>query len=211
MTFSLGWAVTGLSLLGLLPPIAAPSIVAWIAPVDAAQAPRGAAANAVPQAARDRAKPIWTDHLKVTAYPADAVVAPGDRTTLVIEIQPGEGMHVYAPGAEGYRVVALTVAPQPFVRVLPLQYPPSEIYVFEPLNERIPVYQKPFTLRQELVLDDRPEARAAFRRVSLTVTATLAYQACDDKVCFNPVTVPLSWDVPLGFQQTPAAGQPGVR
>lgn len=197
MTFLLGSTVCRLSLVGLLSGAAAPSIVSHLAPVDAAQAPRGAASNAVPQVARDRAKPIWTDHLKVTAYPADAVVAPGDRTTLVIEIQPGEGMHVYAPGAEGYRVVALIVAAQPFVGVLPLQYPPSEIYVFEPLNERIPVYQKPFTLRQELVLDDRPEARAAFRKASLTVTARLAYQACDDKVCFNPVTVPLSWDLPL--------------
>jgi DsbC/DsbD-like thiol-disulfide interchange protein len=160
---------------------------------------------------RDHVTPIWTDHLKVTAYPADAVVAPGDRTTLVIEIQPDEGMHVYAPGAEGYRIVALTVAPQPFVRVLPLQYPPSEIYVFEPLNERIPVYQAPFTLRQALVLDDRPEARAAFRKASLTVTGTLAYQACDDKVCFNPVTVPLSWHLPLESTAGRRQDQPGAR
>jgi len=197
VTFLVGSTVTRLSLLGLLSGVAAPSMLARLAPVDIAQAPRGAGTNAVPEAARDRTKPIWTDHLKVTAYSADTVVAPGDRTTLVIEIQPGEGMHVYAPGADGYRVVALTVAPQPFVRVLPLQYPPSEIYVFEPLNERIPVYQKPFTLRQELVLDDRPEARAAFRKASLSITATLAYQACDDKVCYNPVSLPLSWTVAL--------------
>jgi hypothetical protein len=43
------------------------------------------------------------------------------------------------------------------------------------------------------VLDDRPEGRAAFRgEPSLTVTGALPYQACDDKVCFNPFTVPLS-------------------
>lgn len=158
--------------------------------------PKTPAAEAARQ--RDRATPIWTDHLKLTTYPSDAMVAPGDRTALVVEIEPGDGMHVYAPGAEGYRIVTLAVAVQPFVRVLTVEYPPSEVYVFAPLNERIPVYQKPFTLRQELTLDDRPEARAAFRgKSALTLTGTLAYQACDDKVCFNPVTVPLSWTLPL--------------
>jgi hypothetical protein len=173
--------------------------LAWLAALDAAQAPRGGAKNLAPEGhPRDRVTPIWTDHLKLTTYPGDAAVAPGDRTSLVIEIQPGAGMHVYAPGADGYKVIALTVAPQPFVRVVPLQYPASQIYVFAPLNERVPVYQEPFTLRQELVLDDRSEARAAFRgQPSLTVTGTLSYQACDDKICFNPVTVPLSWTLPL--------------
>jgi len=145
-----------------------------------------------------RITPIWTDHLKLTTGQSGAPIAPGDRASLVITIEPGDGMHVYAPGAVGYKVIVLTVAPQPFVRVLPLQYPASEVYVFAPLNERIPVYQKPFTLRQELALDDRPEAMAAFRgKSALTVTGALAYQACDDKVCFNAVTVPLSWTLPL--------------
>jgi hypothetical protein len=194
--------------------VAAMLTAASLAALDAVQVPRDGTTSAAPSAAhpRDRVTPIWTDHLKLTAYPGDAVVAPGSRTSLVIEIQPGDRMHVYAPGAGGYSVVALTVAPQPFVRVLPLQYPPSEIYVFEPLNERIPVYQKPFTLRQELVLDDRPEARAAFGgRTSLTVSGVLAYQACDDKVCFNPVTVPLSWTLPLTSAAARQPGQAGRR
>jgi hypothetical protein len=173
--------------------------LAGFAAGDAAQVTRGGAKNAPPERhPRDRVTPVWTDHLKLTAYASDVAVAPGDRTSLAIEIQPGDGMHVYAPGAEGYKVIVLTVAPQPFVRVVPLEYPASEIYLFAPLNERVPVYQKPFTLRQELVLDDRPEARAAFRaKPSLTVAGTLSYQACDDKICFNPVTVPLTWTVPL--------------
>ena len=53
----------------------------------------------------DRVTPIWTDHLKLTTYPSDVAVAPGDRALLVVEIEPGEGMHVYAPGAESYRII----------------------------------------------------------------------------------------------------------
>ncbi|MCH7857421.1 MAG: hypothetical protein IIB37_11770 [Gemmatimonadetes bacterium] len=40
------------------------------------------------------------------------------------------------------------------------------------------------------------EAQAAFREMDeLTFTGSLDYQACDDLVCYNPVTVPLSWTV----------------
>ena len=174
---------------------------AWPVLADAGQAARAAdeAGNADAQSAhREQATPIWTDHLKLAPYASAATIKLGERVSLVIDIEPGEGMHVYAPGAETYRVVTLSVAAQPFVRMLPMQYPPAETYVFAPLNERIPVYQKPFTLRQELVIDAQPQARAAFRgKPSLTVMGTLEYQACDDRICFNPVSVPLSWTLTL--------------
>jgi len=141
---------------------------------------------------------ISTDHLEIKTYPSDGSVALGNRFSLVLEVTPRPRMHVYAPGATGYRVIGLTIAPQPLVRVLPAQYPPSEIYFFEPLNERVPVYQKPFTLIQEVVPEATEEAQAAFRgKDVLTLTGTLEYQACDDKLCFNPASVPLSWQVAL--------------
>ena len=84
------------------------------------------------------------------------------------------------------------------MRVRPLRYPSSQIYFFRPLNERVPVYEKPFTLVQEVILEGQPEAQAALRgKDSLTLTGTLDYQACDDKVCFNPTSVPLTWTLSL--------------
>ncbi len=60
----------------------------------------------------------------------------------------------------------------------------------------MPVYQKPFTLLQEVVTETLREERAAFDEMgTLTFTGSLEYQACDDKVCYNPVSVPLSWTV----------------
>lgn len=92
----------------------------------------------------------------------------------------------------------MKVAPQPFVRALPIRYPPSEIYYFKPLDERMPVYQKTFTLLQEVVVEVTTEAERALRdRKTLTMTGVLEYQACDDKVCFNPATIPLTWTVGL--------------
>lgn len=151
---------------------------------------------------------VWTDHLKLTTYSSPPAIAPGRRVSLVVEIEPGDRMHVYAPGAVDYRIITLAVAAQPFVRLLPVQYPASEIYVFEPLNERIPVYQKPFKLIQELSLEGHSRAQAAFRgKSSVTLTGTLDYQACDDKVCFSPVSVPLSWKLALGASGSQRRGR----
>ena len=141
---------------------------------------------------------VSTGQLEITTYPSDPAVAPGNRFTIAVAIAPHARMHVYAPGAANYRVVTLSIAPQPFVRVRPVQFPKSAIYFFKPLNERVPVYQKPFTLLQEVILEGTPQAQAALRgKDALTLNGTLEYQACDDTICFNPATVPLSWTLTL--------------
>lgn len=141
---------------------------------------------------------ISTDHLQLKTYPSDATVVPGNRLALVLEITPRPGIHVYAPGAMGYRVISLTLAAQPFVRSLPVVFPPSETYHFKPLNERVPVYQKPFRLLLEVIPEVSRDAAAALRgKDALTLSGTLEYQACDDKLCYNPVSLPLSWTLAL--------------
>jgi hypothetical protein len=141
---------------------------------------------------------ISTSHLEITSYSSVPSIAPGDRFSLVLEIEPHSKIHVYAPGAKGYRVISLAIDRNPQLRVLPVRYPPSQIYEFKPLNERVPVFQKPFRLLQEVVLEGTLPAQAALRgKDSITVTGKLEYQACDDKTCFNPVSVPLSWKVAL--------------
>ena len=96
----------------------------------------------------------------------------------------------------GYKPIALAVEPQPWVVVKTAQYPPPEDYHFKPLNEHVNVYQQPFRIVQDVALDASTEAQAALKDVSsLTLKATLTYQACDDRICFSPQSVPLTWDV----------------
>ena len=141
---------------------------------------------------------ISTAHLDVTTHPSDSAIAPGNRITLAVDVRPHRGLHVYAPGATGYRVIAVKLEPQPLITALPMAYPASQIYFFKPLNERVPVYEKPFMLLQDIELEGTPQAQAALRgKDSLTIRGTLDYQACDDKVCFNPESVPLSWTLTL--------------
>jgi hypothetical protein len=102
----------------------------------------------------------------------------------------------------------LQIDPQPHLRTLPVRYPASEIYHFQPLNERVPVYQKPFTLVVEVVPDATADARKSFAgRDELIINGTLEYQACDDKVCYNPTLLPLSWKVALR-ENVPGAPRP---
>jgi hypothetical protein len=141
---------------------------------------------------------VSTAHLELTTYPSDPTIAPGNRFALAFDVKPHQNIHVYAPGASGYRPVTVTIAPQPFVRVLSMKYPPAETYFFKPLNERVPVYRRPFTLVQEVVLEGTPQAQAALRgKEGLMLTGSLDYQACDDKECFNPASVPLTWTLTL--------------
>jgi peroxiredoxin len=141
---------------------------------------------------------LSTAHLDVTTYPSESGIAPGNRFSIAFDLQPHKGIHVYAPGAKDYRVIRVAIEPQPFVRTLPMKYPASQIYHFKPLNERVPVYQKPFTLVQEIILEGTPQAQAAFRgKTALTIRGTLEYQACDDKICYNPASVPVSWTINL--------------
>ena len=150
------------------------------------------------QKARANARRIATDHLQMTTYATDAVVAPGVVFSLVFEIAPREGIHLYAPGEHGYKVVRVNLEPNPWLVTQPVEYPASEIYFFAPLKERVPVFQKPFTLRQAISVSTAPEHRAALAKASrMTIKGTLDYQACDDRVCFLPKSIPVSYTVRL--------------
>jgi peroxiredoxin len=139
---------------------------------------------------------VQTDHLDVASYLSDDVVAPGSLFSLVLDVVPNPGIH--APGANDYRIIDFRMNPNPLLTTRPLRYPTSEIYEFKPLNERVPVFQKPFRLVQTMAVNPSQEARAALSGVTrVTVEGTLEYQACDDRLCFAPRTIPVSHVVTL--------------
>jgi peroxiredoxin len=149
--------------------------------------------------ARDpvRAVRLSTPQLDLTTYASEATVAPGNRFAVMLHVAPHEGMHVYAPGSEQYRVIRLTVEPQPHVTLLPMSYPASTSYRFEPLDETVQVYEQPFELVQEVILDGSLEAQREMRgRQAITINGTFEYQACSADTCYLPQTLSLSWTVP---------------
>jgi hypothetical protein len=147
---------------------------------------------------------VRTSHLTVQAGASDGAVSPGRRFSLSIEVTPRRGMHVYAPGKHDYQVIRFVPDGRPWLRAQPLTYPPSEIYHFVPLDERVETYLKPFTLVQELTILATPEAQKQLAgEKTVTVGGTLEYQACDDKICYAPTKVPLSFTLELMPQPAP--------
>ena len=141
---------------------------------------------------------ITAPYIALTTYVTDAVAAPGTHFSLVVDVVPGPRIHVYAPGVSGYKPVALVVGPQTGLVVRAPQFPKAEDYFFKPLNEHVAVYRTPFRLVQDLEIDPAPAAVAALKdRTEMAIAGTLTYQACDDKMCFTPQSVPLAWTIGL--------------
>jgi len=129
-------------------------------------------------------------HALITAAPADVAGAAGKKLALGVDVAPKSGVHVYAPGAKDYIAVSLKLDPQPGLTAGKAAFPKSEEMFFEALNERVPVYQKPFRITQDVTLDRSVKAGS-----TVAVSGTLSYQACDDKVCYPPESAPVSWTV----------------
>ena len=130
-----------------------------------------------------------TRHLSFTAALSPDVVKTGSRLSLIVDVTPKKRMHVYAPGTN-YRAITVTLNRNPSLKLSKAVYPQAEIYIFKPLKEQVLVYSQPFKLRMNIGVGQVP--RQATR---LKVTGTLSYQACDDRVCYLPESVPLEWNL----------------
>jgi AhpC/TSA family/Thiol:disulfide interchange protein DsbD, N-terminal len=145
-----------------------------------------------------QATTVSSPQLELTSFATDSTVAPGTQFSLVLDLRPARGVHVYAPGVTGYKPISLSVEAQPGLVTRGAQYPPSEDYHFKPLNEHVQVYQRPFRIVQDVLIDASPQTQTALKdAASMTIKGVLSYQACDDKLCFTPQSVPLTWKVTL--------------
>lgn len=149
-----------------------------------------------------------TMHLTVLTSISDQDVAPGKRVSVVFDVTPKRLMHVYAPGKHDYQVIGVKLDPQPWLKLQPLTYPPSEIYHFKELDERVETYGHPFRLVQDVTFLATPAAQKQLAGMpTATVKGTLEYQACDDKVCYAPTRVPFSFTLDVkGLDRKPAGG-----
>lgn len=144
-------------------------------------------------------EPTTTRHLSVSASTATSSVAPGGRVALVVEVTPKPNMHVYAPGQPDVIPISLTLKPGDATAAKPVQFPPAEKLEVKELGEAQLVYSRPFRIVQDVVVPASRSVvkRAASRDGSLTVSGVLKYQACDNTICYAPVSVPVTWTVAL--------------
>jgi cytochrome c biogenesis DsbD-like protein len=127
-------------------------------------------------------------HATITASPADVAGPPGGKLMLFVDVAPKAGIHVYAPGSKDYIPITLKLTSPADLKAGKLAYPKSELMTFA--DERVPVFQKAFRLTQEITL-----GKSAAPGSTVKVAGTVHLQACDDKVCYPPESVPISWNV----------------
>ena len=136
-----------------------------------------------------------TSHLKVTSWASDETVRGGNRFALVLDIELNDKMHVYAPEVEGYIPIAWNMDPGSGVTLYDAEFPDAKTLHLPAIDERVPVYEGSFRLVRDIMIGQPREIGDLLQDGALKISGSLRYQACDDKVCYLPTTVPLEWTI----------------
>jgi thiol:disulfide interchange protein DsbD len=132
-------------------------------------------------------EPVSTKHLTIATSASQQTVEPGARVALNIDIAPKPTMHVYAPGQEKYIAVSLKLDEHADLKPATIQFPKPEKREVKELGETQLVYSKPFRIVQGVTLAKSPTPGP------LIIKGTVRYQACDESICYAPITVPVTW------------------
>ena len=104
-------------------------------------------------------------------------------------------MHLYAPGKHGYQVVRLVIDPQPWLRTHDTCTAVGDLSFQAAQRASRGVFEAISAPARRDILATPEMQKVLGSMPSVTITGALEYQACDDKVCFNPARVPISWTV----------------
>jgi DsbC/DsbD-like thiol-disulfide interchange protein len=122
----------------------------------------------------------------VTAVPVPEAVEAGASVSLEVSVKPREGIHVYAPPQKQYIPISISIERIQGGSVGKPQFPPSVVRTFE--DEKVRVYERPFSIRVPVVVPRSPSD-------ALAIAGVVTYQACDDVMCYRPVKVTVRWDL----------------
>jgi len=143
------------------------------------------AQHGLPAGLVDPTAPIETAHLRVKMAGAEAPVAAGARVSLTLEVEPKTSMHVYAPEQKGFIPASLRLEPNPKIAARPAIFPKGEPVTVA--GETQIVYSRPFRVEVPVTI------AAGQKAGPVVVSGTFEYQACDNRVCYAPKKVAVSW------------------
>ena len=135
------------------------------------------------------AEPVSTKHLTIATSASPETVPPGARVALNLDVAPKSTMHVYAPGQDNYIPISVTLDGNTAIKPASVTFPTPEKRDVKELGETQLVYSKPFRIVQNVAIVKIPSPKAG----PLTIKGTVKYQACDEAICYAPITVPVAW------------------
>jgi AhpC/TSA family/Disulphide bond corrector protein DsbC len=135
-----------------------------------------------------------TKHLKLLSSASQTDIHWGQRIALTVDIDLKTGMHVYAPGVEGYIPIDWKIKATPAFTPHEVVYPASQKLYLKPIQETVPVYKGRLRLVQEITLGTDEQVKPMLSNEGdLVIEGALRYQACDARVCYLAQAVPLKW------------------
>jgi hypothetical protein len=137
--------------------------------------------------------------LTAMAGASDATVAPGERVTLILDIDLNPNMHVYAPGVAGYIPIDWKMPESQTAAVQPAIFPRSQKLYLKAIGETVPAYRGHFRLTRDITIPPEDQLRPALDASGrFILPGSLRYQACDDRVCYIPQELHLAWTFGFG-------------
>ena len=151
---------------------------------------------------------VEAPHLTLAIAQSDRTGFPGGRIRLTTEVQLPPDVHVYAPGVQGYKPIALVMDAVPGMDFVSVNYPHARVLYLPAIKERVPVFEGEFRITQDLKVGSAAEFSNSLGTDGKTfaLTGKLYYQACDKKICYLPTSVPVHWQLhvlPLDRQRAP--------
>ena len=135
------------------------------------------------------AEPVSTKHLTIATSASQETVAPGARVALNLDVMPKPTMHVYAPGQQNYIPISVTLAGNTAIKPATVTFPKPEKRDVKELGDTQLVYSKPFRIVQHVAIAKTPSPKGG----PLIIKGTVKYQACDEAICYAPITGPVAW------------------
>ena len=132
--------------------------------------------------------------------------APGGDVRVALRVLLPEGLHANAnkPRDPLLQAMQLTATPPPGVTVEEIVWPKAIDLAQEGSPQPLLVFER------EFIIGLRFAIAADVPAGDITVPATLRYQACNDKMCFFPVSLKTSWAFKVGGKSGAAAGHEAV-
>lgn len=138
--------------------------------------------------------PVDRPRIRVTPTASATVVRGGQHILLSLDLMLGRGLHAYAPGApEEFIPVSWKIADSPSWKAAPPQWPAPVKGKLYGYDEPIPNYEGVFRVTRELTLSSQQVLAKTAPSGEVLISGEFRYQACNDRACFPPETVPVTW------------------
>jgi hypothetical protein len=154
-------------------------------------------AKLFPELGQEVTEALEAPHVQLKLEQSDATGVPGTRVTLVAEARLPPDVHVYAPGAKGYKSIKLMMDPVPQLELEPVVYSPSKTLYLSAIKEQVPAFEGTFRISQDIQVNTGAEFWGSLGKDGriFAITGKLEYQACDKTTCYAPTSVPVKWQL----------------